>query len=375
MTDTPQDLPKSETEAASRNAEIAALLQSLRRKEGSWVEWGRACQTLQKEGYSAQVIFEATGFEPIQQNQIMVASQVYTSIVSTGVSEAVQGHYDRKGSDVLYELRILTQTERAAAAEFAFDKQLDLDEAKEVARAIKDYARFGKPPDDFTSHPGDAIALQVWKNARQKSDLQERSRLIAKGLRFVCSDTARRKIEQLLTDFSVLPTRAAPRLPVYRLESDEELPRILPVVGKLPLTKADLQVVPLLEETGAFQLVHFSGTGAWIPLPGWQVIRSSEDPVVLLCDSDRLPLPPGEKIEEMVVVVDRAQRVWNDSSYFVVADDEQLQIRWFEEPPEMPLLGRVVVTMRPKQILDVGYAKELLSREERDNFERWVLDE
>lgn len=364
MTDTPQNLPNSDAETVSSEADPAALLQALRRKEGSWVEWGQACQTLQKMGQSAQAIFEATGFEPIQQNQIIVASQVYASIVSTGVSDAVQTHFSRKGSDVLYELRILTQAERASAAEFSFDKQLDLDEAREVARAIKDFSRLSKPPEDFTDHPGDAMALQVWKNARQKTDLQERSRLIAKGLRLVHSSTARKKIEHLLTDFTVMPSRSAPRLPIYRLESDEELPRILPVVGKLPLTTADLQAVPLLEETGVFQLVHFSGTGAWVPLPGWQVIRAAEDPIVLLCDSDRLPIPSTGVIEEMVIVVDRAQRQWDENSYFVVAEEEQLQIRWFEVSPEKPLLGRVVLTMRPKKVLDEGYTKEL-----------WAIDE
>ncbi len=185
MTETPQELPNSEHETAQSQVEAEALLKSLRRKEGSWVEWGQACQTLQKSGYSPQAIFEATGFEPIQQNQIIVAAQVYSSIVSTGVSEAVQGHFWQKGSDSLYELRILTQTERAAAASFVVEKELDIDEAREVARAVKDVSRF-KPPEEFTTHPGDAVALQVWKSAREKSDLQARSILIAKGLK-VCS--------------------------------------------------------------------------------------------------------------------------------------------------------------------------------------------
>lgn len=358
MTETPQDSPNSTSDTAATDVDTAALLQSLRRKEGNWVAWGQACQTLQKAGYIPQAIFEATGFEPIQQNQITVAAQVYASIVSAGISEAAQAHFGHKASDILYELRILTHAERAAAAEFVFDKQLDLDEAREVARAVKEFSRLSKPPEEFTNHPGDAVALQVWKNAREKSDLQERSRLIAKGLRFVHSGSARKKIEQLLTDFAVTPSRPAPRLPIYRLEADEELPRIIPVVGKLPLTKADLQAVPLVEESGAFQLVHFSGTGAWVPLPGWQVIRTAEDPVVLLCDSDRLPTPLPGKIEELVIVVDRAQRQWRDDSYFIVAENEQLQIRWFAEPSE-PALGRVVLIMRAKKVLDEDYTKEL----------------
>ncbi len=362
MTETPQELPNSDLETGQTEVDADALLRSLRRKEGGWVEWGQACQTLQKAGYSPQAIFEGTGFEPIQQNQIIVASQVYASIIGVGVPDAVQTHFWQKGSDSLYELRILTQTERAAVATFVVEKELDIDEAREVARAVKDISRF-KPPEEFTDHPGDAVALQVWKSAREKSDLQARSILIAKGLRFAHSATARKKIEQLLTDFTVTQVRPAPGLPVYRLE-DEDLPRILPVVGKLPLTKADLQAVPIVEETGAFQLVQFSGTGAWVPIPGWQVIRTAEDPIVLLGDSDRLPAPLPGAIGEVVIVVDRAQRQWNDQSYFVIAEEEQLQLRWFAESPDVPLLGRVVLVMRPKKVLDEDYTKEL-----------WQIDE
>ena len=45
------------------------LLQMLRRKEQTWVDWGHACQKLQRSGYNSAQIFEETGFEPIQQNQ------------------------------------------------------------------------------------------------------------------------------------------------------------------------------------------------------------------------------------------------------------------------------------------------------------------
>jgi hypothetical protein len=205
MTETPQDSPKSDAQV-----NIEGLLRSLRRKEGTWVEWGQACQTLQKAGYSPQTIFEETGFEPIQQNQITVASQVYTSILNVGVPESVKQHFGSRGSDVLYEFRVLTQTERAAMAEFALEKSLDMDEAHEAAKAMKDFSRLSQKPEGFIDHPGDAIAYQSWKLARQQADLQERSRMIARGLRFAHSKTARKQIEQLLTDFSVAPVTPPP---------------------------------------------------------------------------------------------------------------------------------------------------------------------
>ncbi|MEQ8959030.1 MAG: hypothetical protein RLP02_14090, partial [Coleofasciculus sp. C2-GNP5-27] len=76
----PHHNPQANSETV--DAEDAdALIQLLRRKESNWVEWGQACQQLQSAGYSSQAVFEQTGFEPIQQNQVIVASQVYETLV------------------------------------------------------------------------------------------------------------------------------------------------------------------------------------------------------------------------------------------------------------------------------------------------------
>jgi hypothetical protein len=354
MTETPN--PNFQNPPAAVDTD--ALLKSLRRKEGSWVAWGQACQQLQRAGLNPQKIFEETGFEPIQQNQVIVGSQVFTSMVSAGVAETTRQHFEHKGSDVLYEFRILTQPDRAAAADLVVEKNIDVDDARDLAKAMKDWSRVVNLPEGFTKHPGDAIAYQCWKLARQHADLQDRSRLIAKGFRFVHSPTARQKLEQLLTDFSVTSSRPAPRLPIYRLEQEEELPRVLPVVGKLPLTLTDLQAVPLTEEMGAFRMVKFSGTGAWVPVPGWKVLLAAEDPVVLLCDSSRLPSAYPGQPEEVLLVVDRAQRQWDANSYFVVAQEENLELQWFEEAPSLPLLGQVILIVRPKRIVDEGLTKD-----------------
>ncbi|MDX2239813.1 MAG: RuBisCO accumulation factor 1 [Leptolyngbyaceae cyanobacterium bins.302] len=354
MVDTPQNAPDSE----QPNIDTDKILQQLRRKEGSWVEWGQLCQTLQKAGYSSQTIFEETGFEPIHQNQVIVAAQVYNTVVAIGVPEAVKNHFERKGSDVLYELRILSQTERAAVAALSLEKSLDFEEAREAAKAVKDFSRLGSIPEGFTNHPGDAIAYQFWRQARQKSDLQERSRLIAKGLRFAHSDTARQQIEKLLTDFTIVKAKAAPLLPLYRLEADEYLPRALPVVGKLPLTRSDLQAVPFVEEIEPFGMVQFAGASAWVPVPGWQVVRLAEDPVAILCSSNAFPTPLPGQVEDVLVIIDRAQRDWEANGYFLVEQDDTLQIQWFEETPSLALLGRVILIMRPKKVLDEDYTKD-----------------
>lgn len=343
---------------------LQEMIKRLRRKEGVWADWARDCQRLQKLGMSPQQIFEATGFEPIQQNQIIVAEQVLATILSHGVAPEVQARFERTGSDSLYEFRILNQADRAAAATLVVEQGIDSEGAREVAKALKDFSRLATPPEEFPSHPGDAIAFYYWKLARQQSDLQARSRLIALGLRFATSESARRQIEKLLTDFTVAPSKQAPILPIYRLETQSEVPRILPVVGKLPLATADLKAVPLIEEEGPFRLVKFSGTGAWLPVPGWQVVFAAEDPVVLLADLNDLPTTLEGASEEVVVMIDRAERTWDDRSYFAVDRQGEIQIQWFEQEPTLPILGRVILVLRPKKVLDEDYNKDL-----------WQIDE
>lgn len=353
----------SDSTADEQAIDTESLVQQLRRKEGTWVEWGMACQTLQKAGMSQLAIFEATGFEATQQNQVAVGAQVFAALEEAASPHVVE-HFQRKGSDILHECRVLDRAGRVKAAELVVDRHLDFDDAREVVKALQQYARFSQLPDGFGDTGGDAMAYYYWRLARQSSDLQARSRLIANGLKFATSDSARLAIEKLLTDFTVTRSRSAPRLPLYRLEDESELPRVVPVLGQLPLTKTDLQAIPVSDESTAFRIVKFQGgAGAWVALPGWQVVLGANDPIAFLATGADLP-EPGEKspivpaAETVLVVVDRDRREWADDSYFIVEADDQLAIKWFDIEPDASLLGRVVLVLRPKKILDENYISD-----------------
>ncbi|MGK7925773.1 MAG: RuBisCO accumulation factor 1 [Spirulina sp.] len=341
-----------------------ALLLKLRRKEGTWVDWGTIARELQKAGYSPQKIFEETGIESKYQNLTIVAAQVFESARSQGASEALQNYLQGPRSDVLYEFRILNPKQRLAAAELAMDKGLDVDDAHEVAKAMKNFSRYSTPPEGFTAHPGDAVAYQCWKTARAKKDLQERSRLIARGLKFVHSATAREQIERLLSDFTVVPVERAPLLPLYRLEVEEQLPRIIPVAGSFPLKLADLDAISPIEEREPFRMVQLTGNVTCVPVPGWQAILKAEDPVAILGKSDELPNPPSGQPEEVLIIVDRRSRQWHGNAYFLVSCDGDLEIQWFPEAPEREIFGQIVVILRPKRILD-----------ENNIIEPWQMDD
>jgi Rubisco Assembly chaperone C-terminal domain/Rubisco accumulation factor 1 alpha helical domain/Rubisco accumulation factor 1 helix turn helix domain len=359
MEEKDRDIPSPLSEEAAKE-----LMRSLLHKEGTWVDWGKACQQLQKAGYNAQTIFEATGLQASQQNLVIIAAQVYDSLVESAVSEDTLSYYRGPKSDILYELRILNREQRASAAELAKEKKLEFDATKEVAKAIQEFARYAQIPAGFTNDPGDAVAYQYWKRAKQKKDLQDRARLIAQGLKFARSQGAREAIEKLLSDFTVAPTQTAPLIPIYRLEAEEELARIIPFAGALPLKLQDLEKISPLQVDEPFRVTHLASGGAVIPLPGWQIILKASEPIAILCNSDRLPKPLPGKIEEVLVVVDRAVRDWDVNSYFLVEEQEQLTFQWFEEAPNIPILGQVLLVVRPKKILD-----------ENNILEPWQMDD
>ncbi len=341
-----------------------ALLLMLRRKESNWVEWGKACQQLQKTGLNPQEIFEATGFEPIHQNQIIVGSQVFDSMISVGIAPATATHYQRQGSDSLYELRILSQADRAATADYLYNRNIDSEGSKEVARAFKEFSYLRQPPEGFTHHPGDAVAYQYWRYVKQQADLAEKTRLIARGLMFAHSQGARAQIEKLLTDLTAPPKRTAPALPIYRLEADEELPRTIPVAGAFPIASRILADVPRIAATGSFQIFKHDWAGGWVTFPGWGVLCQAEDPVAIIGDLEHLPLKISNQPAETIIILDRHVTEWNEFNYFAIDRDGQLAIEWFDNPPTSPILAKLVLVIHPKRPIDPDTPKDLWELED-----------
>lgn len=340
-------------------AEIQEKLRSLLHKEGTWVDWGKTCQELQKAGCHPADIFEASGFQASQQNIIIVAAQVYENIVQARLTPEVLDYYKGPKTDVLYELRILNQQQRVIAAQLAYEKQLDVDGAHEIARIIKDVSRMSQLPEGFTKNPGDMVAYTCWKHARQRKDLQERSRLIAKGLKFAHSQAAREAIEKLLSDFSIVSTHTAPLLPIYRLDSEEELIRIVPLAGTYPLARQAIEAVSPIEIKEPFRSVTINHQGTFVPIPGWQSVLKATDPVGYICDSDRLPKTLSGKVEQVLVIIDRAVQQWDINSYFLLETaDNNLELQWLETEPQDTIIGQLVVVVRPKKILDEGNITE-----------------
>ncbi|USR90303.1 hypothetical protein NEA10_15845 [Phormidium yuhuli AB48] len=338
--------------------EVREMLRSLRHKEGNWIHWGKLCKQLQDAGYAAADIFEETGIEALVQNQVIVAAQVYDSLIEGEAAPEVLAYCEGPRSDVLYELRILNQRQRVEAATLAAQKRLDVDGAHRLSHDIKAVACLAQIPEGFSRHPGDAVAYQCWKQARRQRDLSQRARLIGEGLRFAETETARQQLETLLQNLTAPAPRQAPLLPLYRPESSEELPRLLPFAGEMPLTAAEIEAVGAIAPEEPFQITRLPSDSACVPVPGWQVVLKARDPVAFLTSSESLPNSAGGVRERVIVAIDRGQRDWDENSYFLVQEGQQVRLAWFEETPNLTILGQLLLVLRPKRILDEGNITE-----------------
>jgi hypothetical protein len=141
---------------------------------------------------------------------------------------------------------------------------------------------------------------------------------------------------------------------------------VIPVVGTMPLTVTDLGAIAAIVPQEPFGMMSFPTATAAVPIPGWQVIRRAADPVVLLTKNEDLPTPlDGDEAGLVLVIVDRAARSWNADNYFVVAGEAQaLSLKWLPEASDVELLGKVILVLRPKKVLEEGHTQDLYTWDE-----------
>lgn len=185
-------------EAGNVESALTDMHQRLLRSSQDWLEKGRLLHYLHGSGVDGEAIFQATGMDPSEQEQLRIAADVFGSLEKGNAPRPVLSHYARDHGGILREFQALSQMQRVHAATLAVAKHLDVREAKEVASAIEDFSRFSHPPEGFSEHSGDAVAYRCWTEARRTSDPTHREHLIARGLRFAHSTTARIKLETLL---------------------------------------------------------------------------------------------------------------------------------------------------------------------------------
>lgn len=347
---------------AARKLEIDEQLAVLRDRIGLWHQYADLVPALNRAGFTPPSIEEATGMSGVEQNKIVVASRVRSSLVLSGFDENYLAYYDIGGADILYEFRTLSTEQRKSAAEYAVERSMDGKEARDLVKAMKDFERRRKKErESFSSKPGDCLAYCFYYQSKEYKADSEKKAALAKALSFAVTDKARAKIQESLqrTDETDKDESAEifRRLLVIRLVDGEVAEAKTPLV--LPVIKANVEEymqAPSRKALGEGPFRVYQSEAAWkswVVLPGWEPLINAEAPVVLwFSDGNVLPwkVPKTDRKESVLVVVDKTRTEIDAESCFLVASsDNSLSIQKGSaiSAPAGSVLGMAILVVRP----------------------------
>nr|AVR59263.1 cyp [Stellera chamaejasme] len=358
--------PPSPLPSKFRSLDAIGRIDVLANRLGLWFEYAPLISSLYQEGFTPQTIEEATGITGGEQNRLIVGAQVRESLIQSNTDPDVMGFFDTGGAELLYEIRLLSASQRAESARFIVENSLDMKGAEDLARSIKDFPRRrgDKAWDQFDYKlPGDCLAFMYFRQSKEhRNPSVQRNAALQQALQVAGSESAKSAIlaeieggeaeeeEEKIDDI---------RVPVVRLKFGEVATASNVVV--LPVCRAEevLEAPWDCKREGAFGVVVAEkGWQRWVVLPQWEplaALAKGGGVVVSFPDARALPWRVNRwyKEEPVLVVADRGrQTVEVDDGFYLVATGHgadlkvrrgsELKVEGVEES-----LGTVIVVVRP----------------------------
>ncbi|KAF0898813.1 hypothetical protein E2562_011887 [Oryza meyeriana var. granulata] len=369
-----------------RTLDLTQRLAVLRDRLGLWYEYAPLISALSREGFTPSSIEEATGISGVEQNCLVVASQVRDSLLSEDFPDELLPYFDSYGGpELLYELRFLNARQRFDAARHAIDYRLEPKGVRELARSMKDFPR--RRGDDgweaFTrDSPGDCLAFARFRQSREAIDVEDAVVELERALQVVETDAARARVElemerakkkaagEEVEEDGEADAASRPDVPVVRLMYGEVAEAttvlLLPVVRETDGAEA-LAFAPRRTKTDVdLGLVEVDkGWTRWAVVPGWGPVAevASEAVVIELADGRTLPWRSAEE-ERVLVVANRGRRVVVEDGIYVVDKEGRLVVergRKLAEQGVGEAAAEVLIVVRPPKEDD-----DMISDEEWD---------
>jgi len=125
----------------------------------------------------------------------------------------------------LYEIRLLSAQQRAAAARFIVENRLDAKGAQDLTRAMKDFScrRGDKGWESFDyALPGDCLSFLYYRQSREhKNPSEQRTAALEQALKAVETEKARSGVLEGTSEGKEGDRDSADRVPVVRLRLGE----------------------------------------------------------------------------------------------------------------------------------------------------------
>ncbi|KAH1191965.1 Rubisco accumulation factor 1.2, chloroplastic [Glycine max] len=348
--------------------DIAGRIDVLANRLALWYEYAPLIASLIREGFSPPTIEETTGISGVEQNRLIVGAQVRDSLVQSNADPDLLAAFETGGAELLYEIRLLSASQRVAAARFLVENRCDGKAAQELARAMKDFPsrRGDKGWESFDyTLPGDCLSFMYYRQSKEhRNPSEQRTSALEQALRVAETEAARNVILEELEGKgeegdTVGEGEAAARVPVVRLRIGEVAEASSVVL--LPVSAAEereiLEAPFESRSQGEFGVVVAEkGWGKWVVLPSWDPVVGLGKGGVVVSFPDARVLPwkvnRWYKEEPILVVANRSNReVGADHGFYLVnSDAEGLKVqRGFalKEKGFTQSLGTVLLVVRP----------------------------
>ena len=179
--------------------EAQAAIVELRQSAGEWREQAEVIKGLLAAGYKPEQLESASGMSTVLQMELTGALNVYTSIADEckNDEEAAQllEPFRIRGYELLSELRTVAASSRKEMLALCLVKELDREAIRQVCAVHQKYLRKSRP-EGFSASPGDAVAYESLRAAREiGSSSGEGQAILKRGLSFADSDSAKAMIE------------------------------------------------------------------------------------------------------------------------------------------------------------------------------------
>ncbi|KAL5224722.1 hypothetical protein ABZP36_011361 [Zizania latifolia] len=366
--------------------DLSQRLEVLRDRLGQWYEYAPLIAALSREGFTPSSIEEATGISGVEQNRLVVASQVRDSLVSEGFPADLLSYFDSySGPELLYELRFLNARQRADSAMYSIDNRLEPKGVRELARSMKDFPRRRDDGwDAFTrASPGDCLAFARFRQSREAIAIEDCISELERALQVVETEAAKARVElemekakkkaagEEVEDDEDDTAASRPDVPVVRLMYGEVAEAttvlLLPVVRETDGAEALALAPRRIKKDVDLGLVEVDkGWTRWAVVPGWGPVAAVADEAVVVEMADGRTLPWRSAVEERVLVVaNRGRREVVESGIYVVEKDGRLVVERGRKLVELGVgeaAAEVLLVARPPKDVD----DDMLSDEEWD---------
>ncbi|KAJ6360000.1 hypothetical protein OIU77_004079 [Salix suchowensis] len=262
--------------------------------------------SLFQEGFTPSSLEEATGISGVEQNRLVVGAKVRDSLVQSNTDPEIVASFDLGGAELLYEIRLLSASQRAAAARYIV--------------------------------LGDCLSFMYYRQSREhKKPSESRANSLQMALEAAESEKAKSVVLKELEEGGERKEKGDGEIaggvpvPVVRLKIGEVAEATSVVV--LPVCRSEDGERKILEAPwecrgqGEFGVVVAEkGWERWVVLPGWEPVLGLGGGAVVVAFPDARVLPwkanRWYKEESILVVADRGRKeVKADDGFYLVTLD------------------------------------------------------